>query len=200
VHFWSWLGGFFDGEGYFGIAIKRNTTLRLHFEIMPLISITSSNRKILEKIQDELHVGKITVGMKAHGHRKEVYYWYLRYRQTKEFAKRIISYLVLKKKTCRHFMDLLERIKNRDTGSVEEFLEIAKQRDCLNSRHRTNRYRDYGWFKKYFQEHSLPADFPFRDNNGRFVRGHPSVNKGKRLSGQHKTRISLSHRGINWRS
>jgi hypothetical protein len=36
----QWLGGFCDGEGYFGIVVKKNVSLRLHFELIPLVSIS----------------------------------------------------------------------------------------------------------------------------------------------------------------
>lgn len=174
---WPWLGGFIDGEGYFGIIIKKNPNARLNFEIFPTITISSANIDILEKIKNKIHLGKIIISTKPHGNHRTVYYWYLRYKQALDFAKAIMPFLILKKDVCKHFIEIAEKIRTRNKSSVEEFLELTRMRDNLNSRPRPNTYRNYDWFRDYFQKQKLLLDHPFRNELGQFKEGHPDLTR-----------------------
>lgn len=194
---WDWIGGYVDGEGYIGLLIKKNERLRLNFELIPVITISSTNEPTLLIIQNFVEMGKIAKIETEKINRKTVYCWYVRRNNSYLFANMIKSHLILKRETCVKFLELYNKVETRNRDSIKDFLEITKLRDELNTRAKSSCYRNHEWFQIYFKNHSLPKTYEFRDRQGRFINGHPSVNKGKCFSAIHKQRISESLKGKN---
>lgn len=177
--FLFYLGGLFDGEGYFVVEIFKHVSSAFNFQIRPVIGIDlveQDGEQILKLLQNTLSVGKL---IKKHpkGNRRKTLRWKIqKFFEVKKFSNIILPYLFIKKSTCQKFLYICSLFESGRHFSLDGFLKICKLRDELNQRSKSPYYRNYSWFKNYFREN------PINDNQLKIAsehRNHTINHKGK---------------------
>ena len=156
--FLSWFAGFLDGEGCFSIVLAKQRTANDFLAVKPQIRVglknTSNETSLISYIQSNIGAGKIYYSNK--NKENGVVYWQTtKLSEAIEVTKKVLPFLILKKKRAENFLRALEiwvNTRQADTGrryhglrlrTKEEVLELVKIATSLNSGRQTKRYRDY---------------------------------------------------------
>lgn len=76
----GWIAGFVDGEGYFGVNLCRNTTMRFGYQIQPEFVVTQSANSIksLQFIKNYFGCGYIVLNKRKDNHRCDIAHYRVR--------------------------------------------------------------------------------------------------------------------------
>lgn len=100
---YSWMAGFIDGEAWIGIS-KQIRKIRPTPTYRAILAIPNQQRKSLEVFQKEFG-GNIRV-------EKDCYRWHCPRKQLEKMLKKILPFLVLKRKQCLLLLDFLSQVKS----------------------------------------------------------------------------------------
>lgn len=129
---WDYIAGFFDGEGTFG-----------NYGSGYKISVTQTNKKVLEKIQSFTKLGHIHHLKKRKSHWKDAWVYYIaKQEDVYIFLNKILDKLVVKKETSSKALPKLrKKIKNRERQRIRT---IKRKRQAKNLRKEGFSYRQIG--------------------------------------------------------
>lgn len=127
----QWIAGFVDGEGCFYVAINKQPSMKLGWQVLPEFRVVQHKRdlEILEKIQKALGCGRVT---RNHGERMEV-----RVRGLKELNKLVKFFQdnklqTTKRKDFELFTKIVELMNDGQHLSNEGLREIAELASKMN--------------------------------------------------------------------
>ncbi|MCG3204071.1 MAG: hypothetical protein KCHDKBKB_00774 [Elusimicrobia bacterium] len=159
-NFWNWLGGMIDGDGCFSISLSRQHNSKTRrICVTPQVAVTARADRVeeLEYILENTRIGKIyTRGRSPY----PVSAWQTTSgKDSLDVAKKVLPYLVLKRKKCEAFIKVLEywintsnpdrlgdKSRARGRGQrlrTQEQMKIMIKNACeINSDRQTRRYKD----------------------------------------------------------
>lgn len=126
----SYWAGFIDGEGAIGLTKKNNPNHTLGFAYVPYISVTNSNKHILELLKEEFHGNIHEHKTKASGYpnSKQLYIWYIDSGSMVRFLLSISPYLKLKKQQAEIILNYLDsRSKHYKSYVPKVFWKLAEE-------------------------------------------------------------------------
>lgn len=131
-HFFKWLAGFMDGDGYFGVYEYQNYKQR---SFDSCIALFNTHAYVIEYIQKHIK-GSISV---SYSSKNPVWKWYCIQSSSLFVCKSIEPYLVIKKQQCRLIAQYLAIHNSKKYGTshdeaiISEIREIIKQIKHYNS-------------------------------------------------------------------
>lgn len=159
-NFWNWLGGMIDGDGCFSLSLsQQHNPISSRVCVMPQVGITAraDYKWSLEYILKNAGVGSIytrgknpypTCAWQTTSGKDALY-----------IAKKVYPYLVVKKKKCEKFIEVLEywvatsnpdkkgdhtkvRAHREHLRTQEQMLKMLKVACEINADRQTRRYKD----------------------------------------------------------
>lgn len=153
-HFWSWLAGIIDGEGYFKVVVKRKITSGVGFEVMPCIDICQgvARKEQMRSLASNLgnvvvseHPSPIMGGSMCRININGL-------DDIKFVLEKVQPYLRFKKDDAEVFGQIVGKISEGQHLTIEGFLDIVHMRENIaKSRKKPYTYRSYLWFERYFK-------------------------------------------------
>jgi len=158
----SYIGGLFDGEGSFTVSVSYHPHSYVNYQIRPMAIIgmkESDADETLRHICSILKLGKLKTRERKNPKTFRQTEWRIRkFKEVKYFANLILPYLQIKYDTCKNFLHICKLFESGTHFTIDGFLKICKLRDTLNTRTKPINYRDYSWFKHYFDKHPLSLE------------------------------------------
>lgn len=102
----EYLAGFFDGEGSLIIRFKKDDRYASGFQIKPNIDIAQKNLEVLNKIKNDLKIGKIYYNKKEKLWHYDIY----KFKDIEKFISTIKGKLIVKRDKLEKFEDCINLI------------------------------------------------------------------------------------------
>ena len=128
----AWISGFVDGEGYFGINIVKNKTMKFGLQIQPEFVVTQSAKSLssLQFIKNFFSCGHIFINRRYDNHRENIYRYCVR--RLNDLNKIIIPFFKFYQlKTCKiqdfqKFELIIEMMNKKEHLTLQGFECIKK--------------------------------------------------------------------------
>lgn len=126
-----WLAGFVDGEGSFHIAVQRNPTVRVGWQILPEFHVSQRDRRTVALVRNVFGCGRIR---RNHaGSRRDVT-WVFVVRNRSDLTQKVLPFFARHPlrsakaedfKIFRRVIGLMEEGRHRTTDGIREAVRLA---------------------------------------------------------------------------
>lgn len=109
----AYLAGIIDGEGCITITKQRNIKAgRLGYCYRPVLHVANTHSRVLVILQKQTGLGRARKFDDARENRKERWQWMIWSQQAAQIVRRVLPYLIIKKKQAIVFLRFVQFIKS----------------------------------------------------------------------------------------
>lgn len=124
----GYVAGMMDGEGSIGLSHIKSKNMICY---KPFVKITSTNRKVLEYIQDRLIMGAISISSHSKNNNRIGYEIQFRKHEMVDLLPKIVDSLIIKKRQAEIIMQFME-LSNFMPNRGRPFKDSKRQDKAIN--------------------------------------------------------------------